>query len=448
MVLDRQYVEDLLAKARRLGAADADIIAVEGTTFSTRVRLGQIDRLEQARQRRLGFRAIIDHRTAVSSTADLSRESLDQLVAETCGRAALMAPDPHAGLPAAGTGVTSIPDLDLWDAAYGDPPAEEKVELARLAEAAALAYDPRISNSEGAEFDQGQSDIIYADTNGVFGHYRSSSFSLSVVVIAGRGDSMQRDYWYSAKRTFRLLDPPEVIGKVAAQRAVARLGARKIPTQEAPVVFDPQMAARLVSALITAASGYSLYKGASYLGGALGQAVASPLVTIIDDGTIPAGLGSKPFDGEGLPTRRTMLVEKGTLTSYLLDTYSAKKLGLSATGNAARGVGDPPSVSPTNCILQAGTSSPQEIIASVRTGLYVTQLIGFGVNTVTGDFSQGAAGLWIENGEIAFPVEEITIAGNLKTIFRDIEMVGSDLDFRSRISAPTLKVASMTIAGT
>lgn len=448
MVLDRQYVEDLLAKARRLGAVDADIIAVEGTTFSTRVRLGQIDRLEQARERRLGFRAIIDHRTAVSSTADLSRESLDQLVAETCGRAALMAPDPHAGLPAAGTGVTSIPDLDLWDAAYGDPPAEEKVELARLAEAAALAYDPRISNSEGAEFDQGQSDIIYADTNGVFGHYRSSSFSLSVVAIAGRGDSMQRDYWYSAKRTFHLLDPPEVIGKVAAQRAVARLGARKIPTQEAPVVFDPQMAARLMSALTTAASGYSLYKGASYLGDALGQVVASPLVTIIDDGTIPAGLGSKPFDGEGLPTRRTMLVEKGTLTSYLLDTYSAKKLGLNATGNAARGVGDPPSVSPTNCFLQAGTSSPQEIIASVRTGLYVTQLIGFGVNTVTGDFSQGAAGLWIENGEIAFPVEEITIAGNLKTIFRDIEMVGNDLDFRSRMSAPTLKVAAMTIAGT
>lgn len=448
MVLDRQHVEGLLAKARRLGAADADILAVEGTTFSTRVRLGQIDRLEQARERRLGFRAIIDHRTAVSSTADLSRESLDQLVAETCERAKLMAPDPHAGLPAAGTGITSIPNLSLWDAAYGDPPAEEKVELARQAEAAALASDPRITNSEGAEFDHGQSDIVYADTNGVFGQYRSSSFSLSVVAIAGRGDSMQRDYWYSARRTFRLLDPPEVIGKIAAQRAVARLGARKIPTQEAPVVFDPQMAARLVSALTTAASGYSLYKGASYLGGALGQVVASPLVTIVDDGTIPMALGSKPFDGEGLPTRRTMLVEKGTLTSYLLDTYSAKKLGLSATGNAARGVGDPPSVSPTNCYLEAGTSSPQEIVASVRTGLYVTQLIGFGVNTVTGDFSQGAAGLWIENGAIAFPVEEITIAGNLKSIFRDIEMVGNDLEFRSRISAPTLKVASMTIAGT
>jgi PmbA protein len=448
MVLDPELVTGLLDRARRLGATEADVLAVEGTTFSTRVRLGQIDRLEQARERRLGFRAIIDHRTAVSSTADLSRESLEQLVAQTCARAALMAPDPYSGLPASGLGVTSVADLDLWDASYGDPPAEEKIELARMAEASALGYDPRINNSEGAEFDQGQSEIVYADTNGVFGRYRSSSFSLSVVAIAGRGDSMQRDYWYSAKRKFRLLDPPEVIGKVAAQRALARLGARKVPTQEAPVVFDPQMTARLVSALVTAASGYALYKGASYLAGSLGQVIASPLVTIVDDGTIPMGLGSKPFDGEGLPTRRTVLVDGGVLRSYLLDTYSAKKLGLSATGNAARGVGDPPSVSPTNCYLAAGSSSPHEIIGSVQRGLYVTELIGFGVNTVTGDYSQGASGLWIEHGEVKFPVEEITIAGNLKTIFRDIEMIGNDLEFRSRISAPTIKVASMTIAGT
>jgi PmbA protein len=448
MVLDPELVTGLLDRARRLGATEADVLAVEGTTFSTRVRLGQIDRLEQARERRLGFRAIIDHRTAVSSTADLSRESLEQLVAQTCARAALMAPDPYSGLPASGLGVTSVADLDLWDASYGDPPAEEKIELARMAEASALGYDPRINNSEGAEFDQGQSEIVYADTNGVFGRYRSSSFSLSVVAIAGRGDSMQRDYWYSAKRKFRLLDPPEVIGKVAAQRALARLGARKVPTQEAPVVFDPQMTARLVSALVTAASGYALYKGASYLAGSLGQVIASPLVTIVDDGTIPMGLGSKPFDGEGLPTRRTELVDGGVLRSYLLDTYSAKKLGLSATGNAARGVGDPPSVSPTNCYLAAGSSSPHEIIGSVQRGLYVTELIGFGVNTVTGDYSQGASGLWIEHGEVKFPVEEITIAGNLKTIFRDIEMIGNDLEFRSRISAPTIKVASMTIAGT
>lgn len=448
MALDPELVKGLLDRARRLGATEADVIAVEGTTFSTRVRLGQIDRLEQARERRLGLRAIINHRTAVSSTADLSRESLDQLVAETCARAALMAPDPYAGLPSPGLGVTSIPDLDLWDSAYGDPPADEKIELARMAEAGALGYDPRIKNSEGAEFDHGQSEIVYADTNGVFGQYRSSSFSLSVVAIAGSGESMQRDYWYSAKRKFRLLDPPDVIGKVAAQRALARLGARKISTQDAPVVFDPQMAARLVSALVTAASGYSLYKGASYLAGALGQVIASPLVTIVDDGTMPMGLGSKPFDGEGLPTRRTLLVEGGVLKSYLLDTYSGKKLGLSATGNAARGVGDPPSVSPTNCYLAAGASSPQEIIGSVEKGLYVTELIGFGVNTVTGDYSQGASGLWIERGEVAFPVEEITIAGNLKTIFRDIEMVGNDLDFRSRLCAPTIKVSSLTIAGT
>jgi PmbA protein len=203
-----------------------------------------------------------------------------------------------------------------------------------------------------------------------------------------------------------------------------------------------------VGTLASAVSGYALYKGASFLGGALGQVIASPLVTIVDDGTLLTGLGSKPFDGEGLPTRRTVMVDKGVLSSYLLDTYSAKKLGLATTGNAARGIGDTPSVATTNCYLAAGASSPQDIIASVRSGLYVTDLIGFGVNTVTGDYSQGAAGLWIENGEIAFPVEEITIAGNLKDMLRHIEMIGNDLDFRARTCAPTIKIASMTIAGT
>lgn len=448
MPIDRELAEDLLAKARRLGAEEADVIAVEGTNFSTRVRLGQVDKLEQARERRLGLRVIVDHRTAVSSTADLSPASLDQLIADTCARAALTAQDPHAGLPPKGQGISRIPDFDLWDQAYGDPPPEEKIALAQAAEAAALTADARITNSEGAEFDQSRNEIAYADTNGVYGRYRSSSFSLSVVAIAGRDGAMQRDYWYSTHRKFRHLEPPEVIGKTAAQRALARLGARKIPTQEAPVVFDPQMAARLIGTLAGAVSGYALYKGASFLAGALGRTIASPLVTIIDDGTLPMGLGSKPFDGEGLPTRRTSIVEAGVLKSYLLDTYSGKKLGLPSTGNAARGLGDPPGVSPTNCFLAAGPSSPQEIIASVPGGLYVTGLIGFGVNTVTGDYSQGASGLWIENGELAYPVEEITIAGNLKDMFRRIDMVGNDLEFRSRISAPTLKVASMTIAGT
>lgn len=448
MALDRDLAADLLDRARRHGATDADLIAVDGTSFSTRIRLGAVDKLEQARERRLGLRVIIDHRTAVSSTSDFTRPSLERLVEETCARAALTAQDPHAGLPLSGEGVTVIPDLDLWDQTYGDPPAEDKIALAKAAEASAMAADPRITNSEGADFDHSLSEIMYADTNGVYGRYRSSSFSLSVVAIASQDGAMQRDYWYSARRKFRLLDPPEVIGKTAAQRALARLGARKVVTQEAPVVFDPQMAARLIGTLAGAVSGYAIYKGASFLAGMLGKVIASPLITIVDDGTIPTGLGSKPFDGEGLPVRRTSIVEGGVLKSYLLDTYSARKLGLASTGNAARGVGDPPSVSPTNFYLAAGRSSPQDIIASVPRGLYVTDLIGFGVNTVTGDYSQGASGLWIENGELAYPVEEITIAGNLKDMFRQIEMLGNDLEFRSRIAAPTLKVASMTIAGT
>lgn len=448
MPIDQDLAAALLDRARRLGATEADVMAVEGTTFSTRVRLGDVDKLEQARERRLGLRMIVDHRTAVSSTADLSRSSLDHLVDETYARAVLTAQDPHAGLPPKGAGIRQAPDLDLVDEGYGDPPAEDKIALAQAAEAAALGADPRITNSEGGEFDHSRTDIVYADTNGVYGRYRTSSFSLSVVAIASRDGAMQRDYWYSTHRKFRHLDPPEVIGKVAAQRALARLGAKKIPTQEAPVVFGPQMAARLIGAVASAVSGYALYKGASFLAGALEKPIASPLVTIIDDGTIPMGLGSKPFDGEGLPTRRTTVVDAGVLKSYLLDTYSGKKLGLAPTGNAARGLGDPPSVAPTNYFLVAGKTAPQDIIGSVARGLYVTELIGFGVNTVTGDYSQGAAGMWIEDGRPAYPVEEITIAGNLKDILHQIDMVGSDLEFRNRISAPTLRVASMTIAGT
>jgi PmbA protein len=258
---------------------------------------------------------------------------------------------------------------------------------------------------------------------------------------------MQRDYWYSSNRKFAKLESPRSVGEKAAQRVLRRLGARKVKTCAVPVVFDPEMAASLLRNLASALSGYALYKGASFLTGKLGTRIGSGLLTVIDDGTIPGALGSRPFDGEGLPMRKKIVVDQGELQSYLLDSYSGRKLGMKSTGNASRSVGDAPGVAPANFYLEAGKDSPEAIIGSVKSGLYVTEMIGFGVNMVTGDFSRGAAGLWIENGELAYPVEEITVAGNLKEMFQNIEMAGSDLEMRGRIASPTIKIERMTIAG-
>jgi PmbA protein len=271
--------------------------------------------------------------------------------------------------------------------------------------------------------------------------------SLAVTAIAADGQGMQRDYWFSAARQLDHLQAPATIGREAARRALRRLGARKIPTQKVPVIFDPFTASGLLGHLCTAVSGSALYRGASFLLNQLGERIAPQGFTVYDDGTLPAALGSKPFDGEGLPTRRTAVVEQGILRSYLLDTYTARKLGMRSTGNAARSAGEAPSVSPTNFYLAAGPYTPEEIIASVRHGLYVIELIGFGVNQVTGDYSRGAVGLWIVDGELTHAVEEITIAGNLRQMFANIEMIGNDLDLRRKVTAPTLKISDMTVAG-
>jgi PmbA protein len=258
---------------------------------------------------------------------------------------------------------------------------------------------------------------------------------------------MERDYWYTSARHLADLEPPEEIGREAARRAVRRLGGRKGETTEVPVIFDPETAASLIRGMAVAASGPSLYRGTSFLIGQRGQTVASPRVTIVDDPLMPQGLGSRPFDGEGLPSRRTVLVDRGVLASYLLDTYSARRLGLEATGHAAREGGGGVTVGYTNLYLEPGPWAPEEILRSVDRGLYVTELIGFGVNFVTGDYSRGAVGFWIEGGELAYPVEEITIAGNLRQMMQDVEMVGRDLTFRDQTAAPTLKISRLTVAG-
>jgi len=445
MIPHEDLAKDLLKKATSQGASSGDLVIVEGDSFDLQVRLKSVDKLSNAHEKRLGLRLFFGQRTAVCSTSDFSAESLDRLVDDTCYLARSTAEDPHAGLP--DPSPLTSPDLDLYDDSLHKWKMEDKIRFAVEAEAAALGCDERITNSEGAGLSHADRRVVYANTHGVIGSYPVGSVSFSVSPIATADGLMQRDYWYSSKRKLKELDSPESVGRMAARRALRRLGGRKISTCEVPVIFDPETAAELIGSISACVSGYSVYKGASFLAGQLGRPVAASSVTVIDHGTIPSALGSRPFDGEGLATRKTTLIRDGVLESYLLDTYSARKLGLRSTGNAVRSVGDVPTVSHTNFYLAPGMHSPGEILKSVKRGLYVTEMIGFGVNHVTGDYSRGAVGLWIEDGELTYPVEEITIAGNLKEILMNIEMIGNDLEFRGTVASPTLKISRMMLAG-
>ncbi len=442
-----EVAADLVARARARGVTAADVLVAEGESTEVQVRLSEADRLSRAREKRLGLRVFFGKRSATASTSDFAGASLERLVDDTCDLAKAVAEDETSGLPEESAMATDIPDLDLHDPAA--PTVEDAMDRARRAERAAMDADPRITNSEGAECASAHGAVVLANTHGFVGAHRSSHFSLAVTPVAegADGQGMQRDSWFTVSRKWRALETPEAVGAVAAARTLRRLSARKVKTRRVPVVFDPQIAESLLGHLAGAVSGYALYKGASFLLGRLGQSIAPPHVSIEDNGRMAGRLGSRPFDGEGVPTRKTMIVDQGVLTGYLLDTYSGKKLGMASTGNAARGPGETPSVSPTNLFLHPGGASSDEIIRSVKEGLYVTDLIGFGVNPVTGDYSRGASGMWIDHGELAYPVQEVTIAGNLKQMFRDIEMIGNDLEFRGSVASPTVKIREMMLGG-
>ena len=443
----RQLVERAVAA----GARAADAVVAESDGLSVGVRLGEVEKLKRARQRRAGLRVFVGNSTAIVSTADLTADGLAELAGLACGLARSTAPDPHAGLPdradLASNGALGA-DLALEDPAVAALAPETAIAWAREAEKAALDASPEITNSEGAEAGADAGSVAYASSLGFAASYRGSHASLSVTPIGSRDGNMQRDSWYTVHRHLKGLDAPARVGAEAARRTLRRLGARRAPTCECPVVFDPEMASSLLRHLAGAISGSALYRRMSFLLDQLGQPIASPVVTIVDDPLRPAGPASRPFDGEGVAQKRRTIVDRGKLESYLLDSYSARRLGLRTTGHASRGIGDAPGAGPTNFHLTPGQHPPEAIIASIPNGLYVTELIGFGVNGVTGDYSRGAAGVWIERGELAYPVEEITIAGNLRDMLRDVEMVGNDLDPRTSVASPTIKIAKMTIAGT
>jgi len=446
----RDVVERALERASKAGATQVDAVLVLSDSQEAKVRGDEIEYVKQAQERALGIRVLVGRdgglSSAVTSTSDLSDEAVDRMAEETVALARATAPDPHAGLPD-GPFAADCPDLGLADPGDRNVHIEARIEDARRAERAARAFDPRITNSEGSQASSDANHVVYANSRGFQGEYESAYHSLFCEPLARTGESMQRDYWLTIARRLADLEDAADVGRKAAERALRRLGARRVPTAEVPVIFDAFTAPSLLGQLAGCLSGYAIYRESSFLASKLGESIAAAGVTVIDDGRLPGGLGSKPFDGEGLATRRNVIVRDGVLASWLLDSYSGRKLGLPSTGNASRGVGGGPGVGTTNLWLEPGEYGLEEIIATTPRGLLVTELIGMGFNPTTGDYSRGASGLWIEGGEIAYPVEEITIASNLGDMLRHIDAIGRELVWRGRTASPPLRIAGMTVAG-
>jgi PmbA protein len=448
--MDKGNLEDFAVavtrQAMERGASAAEVLVRQRTEFSVMVRLGDVETLEESAGEGFGLRVLIEGRQASVSGSDFTSDAVQSLVAEAVAMARVTSPDDSAGLPDLDTSSNRIDDLGLYDAAVVELPTEVKIDLSVRAERAAREVSPKIVNFDGGGFDCSAGSMVLANSLGFVGGYSGTSCSLAAAPIAADGETMQRDYWYDVRRKLSDLDSPENIGTIAAQRSLRRLGGRPVATQTVPVVFEASVARELLGDIFQAASGESIFRRSSFLVGQLGERVASENLTVVDDGRIPGGLGSRPFDAEGVPTRRTVLINGGVLESYLLNTYTAKKLGLRSTGNASRGLVGSPGVGAGNLYIQPGVHTPQDIISSVKRGLLITELIGFGVNIVTGDYSRSVAGIWIENGELAFPVQGVTIAGNLREMLSSVEMIGNDLDFRGNIVSPTLLIGSMMVS--
>ena len=447
---------DVVALAIKAGASDAEAVVREGDEFSVNVRMGEVETLKESGSRGLGLRVFLGARSASTSTSDFTPEGIRQLVDGAVALAKVTEEDPFTGLPDAaefGSCISETGNLHLYFDDVYSLSGPERIDWARRCEAAALAADPRITNSDGGSFDAATGRKILANSRGFLGSYRTSYAGVSAAPLAMDADGkMQRDGWWTGARRMADLDSPESVGKEAARRALRRLGARKVPTQRVPIVFAPEVARSLIGSVFEAASGDAIWRHASYLAGKLGTQIAAPSLTIVDDNAMllpngAGGFGSSPFDGEGLPSRRTIIVQNGVLQTWLLNTYTARKLGMKSTHNASRGLAGTPGIGCGNLYLEPGTLTPDQIIDEVQAGLYVTGLMGFGTNTVTGDYSRGATGLWIENGQLTHAVEEVTIAGNLAEMLMNVTAIGNDLVFRGSVASPTFRIDGMTLAG-
>ena len=439
--------------AKKAGADDAEVLVRDGSELTAKVRLGEAELVQEAGSRALGLRVLRGGRRAVTYTSDLRREALEALCKETVELADLAEPDEYALPPDPSLLAKNVPDLDLYDPRVAEVDAAWALKEAKNGEAAARRHDTRISNSEGATWSRVLGATAFATSGGFVGGYRGSYASLVVEPLCDdntdpENPKKRNGYWWTGNRFLDQLDVAEAVGIEAARRTLATLGSRKVATQECPIVFDPEIARSIIGTIFSVANGSSFWRKSSYLVGREGTAIASPLVTVSDDPLIPRGPGSRPFDGDGLPTRKNMVVDKGILGPVLCDVYSGRKLGRASTGSAGRGIGGNPGPTTSNLVMEAGTISKDELLRQTDRGLYVTSLMGFGFNPVTGDFSRGAQGFWIEKGELTFPVSEVTIAANFDEILKRIDLVANDLTLRSATAAPTFRVSHMMLAGT
>jgi PmbA protein len=432
------------------GATVAECMLRSGAELSARVRLGEAELVEEAGHRSAGLRIMKGRQVATTSTSDFSDAGIDRFVKDAIELVELSQEDPFAGPadPKLLCDPKSLPDLELYDAAGGQVNAAQAIDIAKRGEAAARSFDSRITNSDGATFGRTAGGMAMALSSGFRASYKGSYQSLSVVPVAeDEGGKKRRGYHWTAKRHLAELDDAEEVGREAARRTLRKLGARTVATGEFPVVFDPDAARSILGLLSGCIMGSSIWRKSSYLIGREGTRIASDLVTVVDDPLIPRAPGSRPFDGEGLASRKNVVVEKGILKMYLCDSYSARKLSRESTASASRGGSAGVGAGTTNFILSPGTDSKDAIVKGTKRGLYVTEMMGFGFNAVTGDFSRGASGFWIENGELAFPVSEVTISLNVDDLWQRLDALGSDLDLRTSTAAPTIRIGKMTIAG-
>jgi PmbA protein len=436
-------LDNLIGKAKKAGADAADAMLIDAASTSVGYRLGKIETLERSESGDLGLRVFIGKKQAMVSATDRRPAALDQLVERAVAMARLAPEDKFCGLADASEIAKNVKQLELADT--NKPSAEQLIAAARTAEEAALAVKG-VTNSEGAEAGAGATEVTLAASNGFTGTYRRTGYSLSAAVLAGKDTGMERDYDYASRVFMTDMPPAAVIGQKAGERTVKRLAPRKMPTAQVPVVFEPRVAGNLLGALAAAISGASIARGTSFLKDKLGQKIFPDHITIIDDPFRARGLRSRPFDAEGLVPEPRKIIDRGVLTTWMLDLRSARQLGMKSTGHASRSPGGVPSPSASNFYMEAGTLSPAELIRDVKQGFYVTELMGMGINGVTGDYSQAAAGFWIENGAITFPVNEMTIASNLKDMYMGLT-AANDLEFLRGVDAPTLCIENMTVAG-
>ena len=434
---------DLIARARKAGADAADAMLVESAGQSATWRLGKLEKVEREEGTDLGLRVFVGRRQAIVSTGDLGAASLERLIENALAIAKAVPEDRYAGLAAPEEIARTLPELDLDDGE--EPSATNLAELAAAAEDAARAH-PKISNSEGAEASWARSRTTLLASNGFAGSAARSRHSLSAAVIAAANGAMERDYDFATVIRARDLPAPAEIGRRAAERAVRRLNPRKARSQNVPVVLDPRVAGGLVRHLVGAISGPAVARGTTFLKDKLGERIFPSGVIVTDEPLRAHGLRSRTFDAEGIAVERRKLIDDGVLTTWLLDCASARQLGLATTGHAARAVASAPAPAPSNAYVEPGRVSPQDLMADIKQGLYVIEMLGMGINYVTGDYSRGAAGFWIEDGALGWPVSEVTIAGNLTDMFKRVT-AADDLEFRYGIDAPTLRIDGMTVAG-